>query len=244
MWRLQDYSMPKLIDFRKYIEERFKPLTIIGTTSFGPVDRIIWHNTWAQNDPFWWFRWYRSRAMKATHIAVTAIGLDSRKWIFEMDMTKRIVRYVSDDGDIKLPEEYEAMHYDMKLRYREVFIFSGLERHDPSKYYADNIYSAHVCWIGEYTRFDSGNLDDGNEWLFDKYRNGVPYNYADILLHWDFARKIGINVMGSPEIYICSEMPQRLFEHLGVFQISNHVMTPMEWQVSPIIRTIKYDYMV
>jgi len=229
-----------MINFEKYIDEKFQPLDVIGTTNLSFIAREIWRNTWERGNPLALFKWYPKRKNLSTHTAVTFLGLDGRKWLLEMTNTGSRVRFVNtENGRIILPQEYVALKDGEQSMYKKVKILSGLKMSQPDKYFADNENRAHVCCIKRYINIDKTDVGRGNEWLYKKYKFGVQYDYRDIVALWDFAEKLGINVIGSKDIYVCSELPQKLFEFLGILQESFIPMTPMDWQRLKIMQEVK-----
>lgn len=218
-----------MINFKKYIDNHFKPLDVIGTTSFGVTARAIWMNTWGRKKVLSWFSPYWRRANCSTHTAITCLGKDGRKWLMEMDNTKSCKRFVSEDlKSVLLPEEFELIEHSLKSNYHEINVFSGIKLTKPEDYYTDNIYNPHVCWIGRYPYIDYDRIQKGNEWLFDKYREGVPYDYVDIIALWNIGKRI--DILGSSNVYVCSELVQRCYEAVGLLTYSEIPMTPQEWQ--------------
>ncbi len=219
-----------MIDFERYMTTNFRPLDVIGTTSFGPIAREIWRNTWGKKSILSWFTGYAKRANYSTHTAITCVGKDGRPWLMEMDMTKKRKRYISRDlKNVLLPEEYLYVKHSCSDKFKEVNVFSGVIRSEPSKYFTDNIKSAHVCWIGRCQQLDRYQMDRGNEWLFEKHREGVPYDYLDIIALWDIAKKM--KILGSSNIYVCSELVQRCYEHINILPKQIAPMTPMDWEL-------------
>lgn len=228
-----------MIDLKKYFEVDFKPLDVIGTTSFGVVPRQIWRNTWGRGKRLSLFYPYSKRASNSTHTAITCMGNDGRKWIMEMDNTIPRKRYISESlKKVILPEEYEFVQPSLKKGFKEVTIFSGVKLTYPHAYFTNNIRHAHACWIGRYEEMSDDMAKRGNEWLFDKYREGVPYDYFDILALWKWTKCL--KVLGLSTIYICSELVQRCFEHLNIIQYSVAPVTPKQWQENPILKSRAY----
>ena len=229
-----------MINFEKYIEEQFQPLDVIGTTNFSPIAREIWRNTWERGNPLALFKWYPKRKNLSTHTAVTFLGKDGQRWLLEMTNTKYVFRFVNiENGRMLLPQEWVALKDGEQSMYRKVKILSGLKLSKPEKYFADNERRAHVCCIRRYINIDQKSMAIGNEWLYKRYKEGVPYDYNDIIALWNFAEKLGINILGSQDIYVCSELPQKLFEYLGILEHSYIPMTPMQWQKSILMSEVK-----
>ena len=226
-----------MIDFEKYITTHFQPLDIVGTTSFGPLARIIWRNTWARNDPFFWLKWYRLRSMLSTHIDVTCIGEDGKAGIMGMDRSAMQVRYLSLEREGEMWTEREFRSRILSGPFRRVEVYSGIRRREPSIYFTTNVRHAHVCWIGRYPGLTIKQLRAGNEWLFETHRQGVPYDYWDILSMWQVLDRFDFK--GSNRAFICSEYPQRCYEKLGILRYKRAPMTPKEWQQSPLMKEVK-----
>jgi hypothetical protein len=226
-----------MVNLQKYIENDFIPLDILGITSYGIVARAIWRNTWAKGNPLSIFYPYSKRLTLSTHTAVACIGSDGRKWLMEMDNSRCRLRYIARDGkNLLLPEEYDGVDPSQKKHFQKIRIFSGLKRTDPVEYVTDKSKSAHVCWIGRYSILDKESIRDGNEWLFDKYREGVPYDYYDLLALWKWTRKL--RVFGNSSVYVCSELAQRCYEHINALEYSVTPMTPMDWQKSALMTSV------
>lgn len=218
-----------MIDFKSYMEKHFQPLDIIGTTSYGPIAREIWRNTWAKGKLSAMFIWYKHRANLSTHTAITCLGRNGKKWIMEMDNTQKQKRYISTDLKNMIdPEEYKLVEHSLSGSFREVNIFSGVILSKSEKYYAENICSPHICWIGRFPQLTDPIIKNGNEWLFERFREGVSYDYLDILAQWKLTETW--KILGSSNIYICSELVQRCFEHCGILAKQDAPMTPMNWQ--------------
>ena len=154
-----------------------------------------------------------------------------------MDNTHSQKRYVTTDlRDVLLPEEYKRVEHSLKNYFHEVNIFSGLKLTDPEEYYTNNIRAPHVCWIGRCDLIGKDKRNRGNEWLYDKYWKGVPYDYFDLIALWTLTKKL--KIYGTDNIFICSELIQRLFEYLDLLEYSIFPITPQEWQESSIMKTI------
>lgn len=224
--------------FERYINSAFRPLDIVGTTSYGIIPRAIWRMTWGRKRRIRWFLPYRFRAMHSTHIAVASIGRNGQPWLIEMDGGKFRTRYVSRElGQMVTPDEFSILEHSCKDLFEKVKIFSGVSLTEPQKYMTRRIRAAHVCWIGRMPSLAEKQLSSGNEWLYDKYRHGVPYDYADLIALWNISKSL--QVIGSDNIYVCSELPQKCFEHIGVFRKSIIPMTPMDWQINKKIKRVK-----
>lgn len=221
----------------QYFQQNFKPLDIIGTTSAGIVAKKIWTKTWGRGKPLVALYPYFRRKNQSTHSAITCLGKDGRRWLMEMDLTKKQKRYVSEDLiEILLPEEYEEIKQTSVKRYDVFYVLSGIKLTDPQKYLTDNLNKPHICWIGRYEGIKQEDLIVGNEWLFDKCRNGVPYDYADIIALWGIIKKV--KFWGIPNLYICSELIQRCYETIGLINKSIIPMTPQQWQENKMLKTI------
>jgi hypothetical protein len=212
-----------MIDFQKYLVHRIRPLDIIGTTSFGVLPMVIHRNTWGG------IGLYKKRAMLSTHTAITAIGKDGRYWIIEMDATKKKDIYISADGKKIIGEEEYHNNADMRGKWTKTHIISGVKLTDPREYITNNIRDPHVCWIGE-APLTPKQIKDGNEYLFDIYHHGRRYDYADVAGLWKVLS--ALHITGSPEELICSELAQRVYEHIGYFKHRVKPMTPRQWQIS------------
>ena len=224
-----------MIDFKHYMNNQAQALDLIGTTSYGFLARAIWRSTWNKGR-LAWFKPYHKRAHLSTHTAMVCIGKDGRKWIIEMDMTRWQPRYVSKDRkEIFGPEDL----YDIAGRkdLDTIRVFSGVKLTKPEEYFTDKIRDPHVCWIGRFPGFNDYTLNKGNEWLFETYREGVPYDLADILGEWVVTKKLKIS--GSSNVYICSELAQRCFEHICVLQKTITTMDPRDWQEFPFVVTVE-----
>ena len=161
-----------MVDFKRYLETCFRPLDVIGTTSYGPLARAIWRNTWARRRPFAFIFgcWYRGRAGLATHNAITCVNNCGKPCLMEMDTSQRQKRYVGKTIEsVLLPEEYAKVEHSCSNLYDAVEVYSGVYLTSPEKYFATTIRDNHVCWIGRCPSLKDGLLQKGNNWLFDKY---------------------------------------------------------------------------
>lgn len=227
-----------MIDLCRYFEKDFASLDVIGTTSFGAIPKAIWRYTWGKQFRFPWIKSYMFRANQSTHTAITCVGRNGKKWIVEMDNTSPQNRYVSIElGQILLPEEYDQVKHSLSDKFQEVRIFSGVKLTNPEKYFSKNIRNPHACWIGRYPFFDEEQKICGNEWLFEKVRSGVKYDYMDIPGLMAMAKnKKG--VIGSTDVYVCSELVQKCYEHIGILRKTPIPMTPQDWQCFNIMRKV------
>jgi hypothetical protein len=221
-----------IVDLKEYVEKTFCPLDIFGTTDFHPVARIIWKETWYRGKWNWFLVPYKKRAHLSTHIAVAVLGKDGRKWIMEMDHTKLRDRYVSTDGSncILSQEEWVCFSEKDRKSFRKIQVTSGLILSPLEKYMTTNPKDAHVCWVGRSLGIRNGQMRNrANELMFEYYRMGVNYDYKDLFSFPSFLQKAKIH--GSEDVLICSELPQRIFQHLGILNNIEKPMSPMDWQV-------------
>ena len=228
-----------MIDFEKYINSNFMPLDVIGTTNFSPIAKAIWRYTWGSKLPFLsWFTSYKKRSMLPTHTAITCVGKDGRPWLMEMDMTKCRVRYISEEmQNILTSEEYDLVKHSLGGMFVKKYVFSGITKSSPEKYYTKNIKQAHVCNIQRSMILDRIQMGKGNEWLFEKYREGVPYDFNDIIALSGLSKKI--KILGSSNIFVCSELVQRCYESIGVLPRNGIPMTPKDWCNNKLMKEVR-----
>ena len=229
-----------IVDLKSYVEQEFQPLDILGTTSYSALARIIWSQTWRKGKWFNFFIPYHKRAHLSTHIAVTVLGKDGRKWIMEMDHTSLQDRYLNELEKTLIDEtDWICLSPEDQALYRKVKINTGLMLRPFEKYITENIKNEHVCWIGRSLGIqDSAGMHAANELMFKYYRVGVEYDYKDLFSFPKFLHKFKLH--GTEEAFICSELPQRVFQKLGIIRNVERVMSPMDWQIDrTITRTIK-----
>lgn len=224
--------MKGAVDLTNYMLNSFQPLDIFGTTDYNPLARIIWKETWYKGKWYWFLIPYVKRAHLCTHIAVSVIGKDKRKWLMEMDVTKMRTRYLKEvDGSIIAPEEWTLLDDGDKCAYKEIQVPSGLLLSEFNKYMPEKIRDRHITWIGRPYGLKTDALRmEANEKMFDLYRKGVEYDYMDLMSFTSLASKYQMH--GSKDVFICSELPQRVFEHLGIMPASEQPMSPMQWQLN------------
>jgi len=229
-----------IVDLKSYVEQEFQPLDILGTTSYSAIARIIWSQTWRKGKWFNFLIPYHKRAHLSTHIAVTVLGKDGRKWIMEMDYTSLQDRYINESECSIIDKiDWECLSPKDQALYKNVKINTGLMLRPFEKYITENVKNDHVCWIGRPRRIQKESvLYAANELMFIYYRAGVDYDYKDLFSFPKFLQKLKLH--GTEDAFICSELPQRVFQQLGIIRDVERVMSPMDWQIDrTITRTIK-----
>lgn len=233
-------NLKGIVDLKGYVEKDFQPLDILGTTSYSALARIIWSQTWRKGKWFNWFIPYIQRAHLSTHIAVTVLGRDGRKWIMEMDGTSLQDRYLNELDNVLIDKlDWDCLSPEDQALYRKVKINTGLMLRPFEKYITENVKNDHVCWIGRSLGIqDEAVLHAANELMFMYYHAGVEYDYKDLFSFPKFLKKLKLH--GTEEVFICSELPQRVFQQLGIIRNVSQAMSPMDWQINRTIsRTIK-----
>lgn len=218
------------VDFPHYLINHFKPMDILGTTDYNPLARLIWKETWFKGKWWWWLVPYVKRMHLCTHIAVMVLGKDKYKWVMEMDVSKLRNRYIKDaDGSILSPMEYIALSKGDRCGYRLLRVNSGLILSPIEKYMPVNKKDRHITWIGSpYGLGTDEKRFEANEKMFELYRKGVEYDYLDLLSFTSLTKKLKIG--GTDDAFICSELPQRVFEQMGILPPAVAPMSPMQWQ--------------
>jgi len=226
-----------IVDLKDYLERAFCPMDILGTTSFSPLARIIWSQTWRKGKWFNWFLPYSQRVHLSTHIAVAVLGKDGRKWIMEMDETSLQDRYINElEGKLIDKLDWDCLSPEDQLLYKKVKINTGCMLRPFEKYMTENVKDDHVCWIGRSLGLHDEHIRHAaNELMFMYYHGGVEYDYKDLFSFPKFLKKLKLH--GKEDVFICSELPQRVFQQLGIIKNVEQAMSPMDWQVN---RTITY----